>query len=736
MTKIDRSVVESYLACHYKAFLMLTEPEIAAPDHPRLRPDGKSQIPPASAEVKHHRQQSKKQAVHPIELTSSSLSKGTTLILGGVFETDDLSLLIEGLQQVAGSSAIGNFHYLPCVSHGGDQAHDTQRVLLDVAGFVLSGLQGRVPAEGIIWRSDRKSSTVRLSPGLKRGERILNAIKELQRAERPPMLNLNRHCQVCKYQSRCHAQAVDEDNLSLLRGISEAEMTRLRKKGIFTINQLSYTFRPRRIKKRAKNPAHPHYFALQARALREGKVFVHGSPKLDTKDVRIYMDFEGVPTNASYYLIGLVVVDPDGIHQKSFWADGDDGEAQIFIEMLDYIRRYRDYTVLHYGAYEVRALRRMQRRLPVDYMEQIERMLKHMVNVLSVIGPHIYFPVFSNSLKEIAEYLGHKWSATNASGAQALLWRQGWVEAHDERMKDELIRYNMEDCGGLKIVADFIDQASQHQNAAPGTQTSFIHTDHFEREAAPRGKFGKKEFMLDEFDFIHRCSYFDYQRDRMSARDTRRLKLKPPRPRRGKRRVYRNNKVVEVFASHCPTCRSKKLRSVHSVKRQIVDLKFSGAAIRRWVVLYLSKVYRCEKCNCRFIPDGFPKNRTRFGKGLLCWCIYQMVVGGQNLLRIRDSLAKMFGIVLTVSVIYRFKESIALRYSQLYDNLAKGIMSSPVPVHRRNNCQLTLRDRLCLVHYRWAFCSLFLQGLQGGVFLTRYVQGLWWRPSLRFLHGL
>ena len=672
MTKINRSVIESYLACHYKAFLKLTEP------NPRSLTGGNSRFRLAKVDVNHQRRV-KHQAPYLIEITSSYLSKGETLILDGVFETDLLSLHIEGLQRVAGSSDIGNFHYVPCVTQEGDQAHDPQRVLLDVAGVVLSRLQGRLPAGGIIWRGDKKVSTVRLSPGLKRGERILNALKELQRAEQPPMLNLNRHCQVCEYQRRCHTQAIGEDNLSLLRGISEAEMGRLRKKGIFTINQLSYTFRPRRIKKRAKNPAHPHYFALQARALREKTVFVHGSPKLDTKGGRIYMDLEGIPTNRSYYLIGLLVTHTDGIHQKSFWADEDDGEAQIFMEMLDYIRPYRDYTVLHYGAYEARALRRMQTRLPVDYAEQIEHMLKHMVNVLSVIRPHIYFPVYSNSLKEIAEYLGHKWSATNASGVQALLWRQRWVEAHDQRMKDELVSYNMEDCRGLKIVAEFIDQVSQHQNAAPGTQTAFTHTEHFEREVAPRGKFGKKEFMLDEFDFIHQCSYFDYQRDRMSARDIRRLRLKPSRPRRRrKRRVYRNNKIIKVLASRCPACHSKELRSTHSVKRQIVDLKFSGAAIRRWVVLYLSKEYRCQECDCRFIPDGYPRNRTHFGKGLLCWCIYQMVVGGQNLLRIRDSLAKMFGIVLTVSVIYRFKESISFRYGQLYDDLAKSIMSSPV----------------------------------------------------------
>jgi hypothetical protein len=55
-----------------------------------------------------------------------------------------------------------------------------------------------------------------------------------------------------------------------------------------------------------------------------------------------------------------------------------------------------------------------------------------------------------------------------------------------------------------------------------------------------------------------------------------------------------------------------------------------------------------------------------------------MVVGGQNMLRIRESLAKMFGIKLQVSSIYRFKESISLHYRQIYDDLARTIMSSPV----------------------------------------------------------
>jgi len=676
MKRITRDVLESYAACKHKAFLKLAGHEAVTPNNPSVLLGGNSQLslPPAGGDPQHV----KHQATKPVELTSSYLGKGEALILDGVFQTDLISLHIEGLQRVAGSSDLGDFHYLPFVFQSGAESCKIQGVLLEVYGFILSSLQGRVPDKGIIWKGAGNFSTVQLSPGLKKGERILNALSENCQAQQPPLLFLNRHCEICEFQSRCHAQAIEEDNLSLLRGISEAEILRLRKSGIFTINQLSYTFRPKRIRKRAKNPARPHYFALQARALREKSVFVHGSPNLNAKEIRIHMDFEGTPNSGSYYLIGLLITHAGDIHQRSFWADGDDGEAQIFMQMLDYIKPYRDYSVLHYGAYEARALRHMKRRLPADYAHQIEDVLKRSINVLSIVGPHIYFPVFSNSLKEIAGFLGHKWSSADASGLQALLWRRRWDHTRDEVAKDELIRYNIEDCIGLKIVSDFIERASQHRTTAPNIHAAFHYTDQFEKEAGQRGRFQKQTFVLDEFDFINRCSYFDYQRDKMSARLVKRSSNKGNIENKKAPKPYKNNKVVEIFVSRCPGCRSKKLSSLRPLKRQIVDLKFSGAAVRRWVVLYLSQEYRCRKCNSRFIPDGFPKVRATFGKGLVCWCMYQIFVGGQNMLRIRDGLVKMFGIKLQVPTIYNFKQSISLHYGSRYNELLTKILNGPV----------------------------------------------------------
>jgi predicted RecB family nuclease len=682
MKRITRDVLESYVACHYKAYLKLKlagDETRFAPDKPNLLLDGNSRLALSSDSVGEvHLQPVKTEAPNSVELTSCYLRKGEPLILGGVFETARISLQIEGLQRVPGSSDIGDFHYLPLVFQSGAEVHKTLNVLLDVYGFILSSFQGRSPNKGIIRKSTGNSTTVQLSAAHKKGERIINALTEALWAEKPPILILNRHCEICEFRSRCHAQAVEEDNLSLLRGISEAEIMRLRNSGIFTINQLSYTFRPRRVKKRSNTPAHPHYFALQARALREKHIFIHGSPNLNAKEVRVYMDFEGTKHNRSYYLIGLLVDHAGETHQKSFWADGDDGEAQIFMEMLDYLKSYRDYSVFHYGAYEVHALRRMQKRLPEKYAREIGGMLKNAINVLAIIGPHIYFPVFSNSLKEIAGVLGHKWSAANASGAQTLLWRRRWDDTQDPRIKDELVRYNMEDCTGLKMVSNFIEQASQHRSTTPNAHTSPLHTDDFEKEVKPRGRFQKQTFVLDEFDYINKCSYFDYQQDKMSARRTMRRQQRTTMANKPVHKVYKNNKVVEIFVSRCPVCRSRKLSSVRPLKRQIVDLKFSGAAVRRWVVLYLSQEYRCRKCKHKFIPDGYPKTRTPFGKGLMFWCMYQMVVGEQNMLRIREGLVRIFGIKLQVPTIYGFKQSISFHYRARYNEILSELLNSHV----------------------------------------------------------
>src|SRR4051794_31922115 len=171
----------------------------------------------------------------------------------------------------------------------------------------------------------------------------------------------------------CCTQAEKEDHLSLLRGMSEQEISRQNSKGIFTVRQLSYTFRVRRRNKRAKRQAFPHSFALQALAIRENKIHVHGSYAVPSSPTSIYLDIEGLPDQNSYYLIGLVVVDNGVQSRHAFWADGEDEQPAIFRRLLEKLGQYPEYRLFHFGDYEARALRQIRSRLAEEQQDQVDK---------------------------------------------------------------------------------------------------------------------------------------------------------------------------------------------------------------------------------------------------------------------------------------------------------------------------------------------------------------------------
>jgi len=219
----------------------------------------------------------------------------------------------------------------------------------------------------------------------------------MHNADALPRLILNDHCAVCEFRQRCHQQAVESDNISLLRGMKEKEVKAYARKGILTVTQLAHTFRPRRKGKRAPPRANRHSHALQALAIRDKKVYVFGIPQLPTGAARVYLDVEGNPNEGFDYLVGMIVVEGNKEERHSFWADTREQEDQIFQQFLAIVCRFQDCLVYCYGSYERAFLKRMRKR--AKNKKLVDRLLKSLVNILSVIYAHVYFPVYSNGLK-------------------------------------------------------------------------------------------------------------------------------------------------------------------------------------------------------------------------------------------------------------------------------------------------------------------------------------------------
>ena len=127
----------------------------------------------------------------------------------------------------------------------------------------------------------------------------------------------------------------------------------------------------------------------------------------------------------------------------------------------------------------------------------------------------VYFPTYSNGLKDIGKYLGFSWTDANASGLQSLAWRRRWDMTGGDDFKQKLIVYNSEDCRALKRVTETLEAIGQKQQGVEGSTVAWE-----EVESEPTGRdWNKIGFVLPDFDHINKCAYFDYQRDKLSVRN-------------------------------------------------------------------------------------------------------------------------------------------------------------------------------------------------------------------------
>jgi predicted RecB family nuclease len=96
------------------------------------------------------------------------------------------------------------------------------------------------------------------------------ALENVVNGTATPRLLLNRHCNKCEFGSECRAKAIENDDLSLIQTLQPKDIAKLNKKGIFTITQYAFTFRPRRKRRKLSLPT-KHDAALKALSIQSNE---------------------------------------------------------------------------------------------------------------------------------------------------------------------------------------------------------------------------------------------------------------------------------------------------------------------------------------------------------------------------------------------------------------------------------------------------------------------------------
>jgi predicted RecB family nuclease len=611
-------------------------------------------------------------------VTVASLRNGPPLLVDVKLEDESLALRFDALRRVHGPSRLGEHHFLPVLHHDGEKVGRQQKVLLAVLGLALARVQRVRPTAGLVaCGPDARIRKVRLDSKLYRqAEQVIGELERLRDGGEPPRLVLNGHCQFCEFRQRCRAQAVEADDISLLGGVGEKELRRYHRKGIFTLAQLSCTFRPRKRGKRVKRSGHPRYSALQALAIREKKVHVFGTPDLPKKPVQVFLDAEGNEDASFVYLLGVVIVEGESQKSYSFWADDQNQEVEAFDSFLDLLDGIEDFVLFHYGGYEKALLRRMRR--VVKRKSLVDCVLVKAVNVLSAIHASVYFPVFSNGLKEVGRYLGYTWTEEDASGLQSLVWRARWEQTRDQCWRDKLLTYNAEDCAALRKVTEFVQAVgeavrSRGERGDVGPHRPAIVWADELKIPSSRREWCRPNFTLEDFDHINRCAYFDYQRERVFLRTS--GVVRRACRGAGKRRKQCKlpaNREVEFKSDTCPRCKGTHL---HLYSRRVMsklayDLKFTAGGIRRQVIRCTAVQYECRDCRLTFVPKPY-KRRDKHLHRLKSWAVYLLVVHRISLHQVEAMFEDCFGLRVGTMEVKMIKTLMARRYRQTL----KGILA-------------------------------------------------------------
>ena len=251
-------------------------------------------------------------------------------------------------------------------------------------------------------------ATVRLPGYLKRLEALRDELQRQHDAPDVPSLLMKSFCDVCEFLQHCTTDAVAKGHMEMLRGMSAREILSYNHKGIFTLDQLSYTFRFRRPRKRAKDRRVSRNYALQALSLREGRIHVHGSPIIPTANTRLFIDVEGVPATGHYYLIGVLAADKDTSTYQSFWADRAEDQVAMATAFLAHIEQYSGSPIFHYGSYDATAIRKLGDCAGGEVQKRLTRIVKRLTDLLLIVHNHLYFPSYSNGLKHLGHFFGCK----------------------------------------------------------------------------------------------------------------------------------------------------------------------------------------------------------------------------------------------------------------------------------------------------------------------------------------
>src|SRR5438132_2272502 len=295
------------------------------------------------------------------------------------------------------------------------------------------------------------------------------------------------HCRICRWIDVCEARRRQDDHLCLVAGMRRDQTRRLNLAGIKTVTQLGAS--------PVDQPIHGINNMAVARLRQQARLQVQQRHS-DTLPVEVlpplgehlgfqalpaptpddlFFDMEGDPfvgDNGLEYLFGVLEFTSQetlplegegrvGVHH-AFWRHDPDEDKRAFELvgdlLIDRLNPNADLHVYHYAPYEPNALKYLASTYATREAE-VDRLLRGrvLVDLYRVVRQSVRIGTEAYSVKELESLYRGKRSTEIVDAAGSIVAYEDWLESRDQRLLDEIGRYNEDDCVSTAQLRDWLE---------------------------------------------------------------------------------------------------------------------------------------------------------------------------------------------------------------------------------------------------------------------------------------
>jgi predicted RecB family nuclease len=395
--------------------------------------------------------------------TLQLMQNGAERIYHAVFLEADKSGIPDLVEKVPGKSKFGEYFYRPVDIKNGSGYDDEEKGFLrpDYGlqmyhyGLLLQAAQGTFPPEAEILNRRKQRVPYRLDQFKILYDLTLPKVHSLVTGADRDEPSHCAYCDKCQWWGHCEKILVAAEDVTLLPGVGRSRKVVLKGVGIRSIPDLS-KFDFSKVKLKGVGQKTIDSMTRAAISVLSNKMQVLGRAGLPDPPRKVYFDFEDDPTQQLIYLCGMWIEPAlEGLNYHGLFCTDQAGEQKIWADLqgLCAALAAEDYRVFHYSSYEEKKMNTLERKYGLVEKDAIGIFRSRMVDLLPAVKRTVVLPTRNYSLKSVAPFIGLKYSAQDAGGAQSIVWFQEY-QKHPEKnyVLETLLTYNKEDCLAMKGV--------------------------------------------------------------------------------------------------------------------------------------------------------------------------------------------------------------------------------------------------------------------------------------------